>query len=379
MALFGSSQSASFQCNYSTGSWGPLKAIYYCSVQNVVSISSVDAAQIDDISGTHKAGYNNDNVEYINVYDKGQIHHFPKGINKFFKNLKGICIGRNGLKEVHHSYYNQLEILEENLFEFNPNLEEIHLNSNKISHINPNVLDKLTKLKTLHLDSNTCINMIASNNPTEFQKIIKAAKDQCINSDYLNLAQKVKNIKIESKNLNSENFKEKLENLENEIKNSKFPNFFQEILQDLKSAQIKKAQDELTTITTPKTITMTTKAITITTEAPKEPEISKFETCSALESKLTKIENKLEENEQKANQTDQKITELDEKVSKLSKDMSTILKDIESANNQNFAAIMKFIENLDKKIEEKLSEIDDAQKKLMNKIHKFNPKATIIR
>jgi uncharacterized protein YoxC len=65
---------------------------------------------------------------------------------------------------------------------------------------------------------------------------------------------------------------------------------------------------------------------------------------------------------------------MDEKISKLTKDMSTTLKDIESANSDNFAAIMKFIENIDKKmeaIEEKLVGMDTYQKNLMDKINKI--------
>jgi len=349
--------------------WGIIGTIYRCNVQNSLNITTLDEAYFDNISGTHLAGFNNDNIEGFYIESKGQIHYFPRGLNKFFKNLKGIYISNTGLKEIHQSdlkdfpnlmelylLSSHLEILEENLFEFNPNLYYIHLGTNRISHIDPNVFDKLSKLKYLYLGTNICIHMNAENNPTEVQNVIKTAKAQCINSDYLKLEQQVRNLEMELKSLNLENFEEKLEKLENEITNSKFLNTFYRRLQDLKAAQIKEA---------------------------KEHKIAKIIESNAkkmdrLESKLIEIGSKLEENEetvsqvsQKISSSDQKIAEIDEKVSKLSKDMSTTLKDIESANNQNFAAIMKFIENIDKKIEEKLSQIDDAQKKLMNKIHKI--------
>jgi len=363
LALFGSSQSASFECEYKTSGWGTLGTVYHCYIQNSVSITSLDAAQVDSISGAHKAGYNNDNVDALS-FVKGQIYYVPRGITKFFKNLIGLQFTSTGLKEIHHSdlkdfpkllnlvlHTSNLEILEKNLFEFNPSLEWIYLDFNKISHIDPNVFNKLGKLKALYLFSNSCINMRADN-PTEINNVIRTAQTQCKNSDYSNLEQQVKFLEIESIFLNSENLKEKLEELENEIKSSKFSNTFHRRLQDLKAAQTKKAQDEATT----------------TTEAPK------FETCSALGLKVEEIGanmNDLISGSKSLNKTDQKVTEMDEKISKLNKDMSTTLKDIESTNNQNFAAIMKFIENLDKKIEEKLSGIDDAQKKLMNKIHKI--------
>jgi len=254
LALFGSSQSASFECKYKISAWGTIGTIYWCDVQNAVNITSLDAAQVD---GTHQAGYNNDNVEALNLNCKGQLHYFPRGFNKFFKNLKAISIYNCSQKEIHksdlkefpklmnfHMPYNNLEILEENLFEFNPKLEAIDLDYNKISHINPNVFDKLTNLRNFHLESNTCINMGASNNPTAVQNVIKAAKTQCMNSEYSDLTQKIQSLQNESKNLNLEIFKEKLKNLENEIKNSKFTNFFQNKLQDFNAVLMEKARNE---------------------------------------------------------------------------------------------------------------------------------------
>ncbi|XP_070504107.1 adhesin Ata autotransporter-like [Chironomus tepperi] len=290
LALPGSSQSTSFDCQYVSARWGSLGTIYRCDVQNSVRITSTDTAQIDAVTGTHLAGYNNDNVEGIQVHSKGQIHFFPRGLNKIFKNLKAIFIYTTGLKEVHQSDLkdfpnlkhlsltkNSLEILEKDLFEFNPNLENIYLNSNKISHIDPNVFDKLTNLKTLYLSSNACIDMTAENNPTSVQNIIKTAKNQCTNSDYSNLEQSVKNFEAESSALSSEQFKEKLEKLENEVKNSKFPIFFRDKLLGIRADQVKKAQQEA------KTPTTTTEPTTTTAKR------SKLETCSALESKVDKM------------------------------------------------------------------------------------------
>jgi len=256
LTLFGPTQSAYFECQYSSSSWGSLGTIYYCDVKNAVNITSNNAAHVDDISGKHKHGQNNDNVEAFSV-TVGQVHYFPHDLSKFFKNLKGIQIGSTGLKVIHqhdlkdflnlknlYLWSSDLEILEENLFEFNKNLELIYLSSNKISHIDPNVFDKLTNLRNLRLDSNTCINMGASNNPTEVQNVIKTAKAQCTSWDFSDLKQKIQNLKNESKNLNLEDFRAKLENLEFQIKNSSFPNFFQEKLQFLKLVLFEKEKKD---------------------------------------------------------------------------------------------------------------------------------------
>jgi len=394
MALLSSSQSAYFQCNYYTGSWGSLGTLYQCGVQNSVSITSLDAAQVDYICGEHPAGYNNDNVEAFDVY-RGQIHYFPRGLNKFFKNLKGIQIGSTGLKEVHqsdlkdlpklmnlHLHTSNSEILEKNLFEFNPNLDYIYLNSNKISHIDPNIFDKLTILRKLYLNSNTCINMRADN-PTEINNVIRTAQSQCSNSDYSNLELKVKNLEIESKNLNSENFKEKLENLENEIKNSKFPNFFQQKLQDLKADQVKKAQET----TTQKPTTMTTTATTTTTEAPKKPEVNSFETCSALESKIDKIAANLMDiliqtgnrsnNEQSKDQFNENFSNLDKKFTKLS---GTVAKVDENVANLK-EVIMSFHKATSTNVKDEPAESSKMKTgifKISEKIEKFDIKLEIL-
>jgi len=254
LALFGSTQSATFQCNYFiSGGWGSLGKIYVCFVQNSIYITSLDTAHVDFIFGKHQADYNNDNVDAISVYYKSKVHYFPRGLNKIFKNLKGIEIQSTGLKEIHQSdlrdlpklmnlylWNSNLEIIEENLFEFNPNLESIFLPYNRISHINPNVFDNLFKLKYLYLGSNTCINMKAENNSAAVQNVIKTAQAQCTNLDYSNLEQKVKYLEIGAKILNSSDLKKELENLKNEIKNSTFPNFFQEKLQSLNATVIEK-------------------------------------------------------------------------------------------------------------------------------------------
>jgi len=151
------------------------------------------------------------------------------------------------------------------------------------------VFSNLIKLKYLYLGSNTCINLVASNNSTLVQEIIKTAKAKCTNSDYSNLEQKVKNLQTESKNLNSENFKREIENLENEIKNSKYSNFFQENLKELKAGLVEKKKLEFLD------------AITAIVKN------SSIEMCSALESKVDDLNNKLMVQDIKISRIEQKL------------------------------------------------------------------------
>ncbi|XP_070505224.1 paramyosin-like [Chironomus tepperi] len=369
---FGTSQAVSFDCQYISGSWSGLGTAYYCSVQNSVSITSPDAAQVDSVTGTHLAGHNNDNVEGFSVYNKGQVHYFPRGLDKIFKNLIGIQIAYAGLKEIHQSdlkdlpklrnlflYGSSLEILEANLFKFNPNLDYIYLKSNKISHIDPNVFDKLTKLKDMNLDANTCISMSASDSQTAVQNIIKTASTRCINSDYSNLEHKVRNLEAASSNLDSEQFKENLEKLENEVKNSKFPNFFQIELQDLKAEQAKKAQEEHFSALVSKACRLSitdnlTNLMTLATNGTDSKQ------CAALQDKINENFTKMSQN----------IAKIDEKLSgtaaQINNSQCDALKD----------DLRKHIEDMDTKLEILDENGQNTKTAMLREIQKIKNAAT---
>lgn len=73
-------------------------------------------------------------------------------------------------------------MLEEGLFDFNPQLAVIWLESNKISQIHPNIFDNLSKLTDLWFTSNTCINMSAQNT-AEVKEFIKVMRVNCSGLD----------------------------------------------------------------------------------------------------------------------------------------------------------------------------------------------------
>ena len=213
--------------------------MYRCLVQSAV-IDTPGKAIIDSVSGKHLVGRSND-VEICFHIDQKEVYYFPSGLEKIYKNLAGICFFYGPLKEIHQSDLKpytkliflqiaetQIEILEDGLFDFNPNLEYIALSGNKIFHIGVNVFDSLSKLGTLYLDRNSCINMQVKNDRSFVLDIIKATKNQCMSSDFTNLNEELKNLDNESKSLNWDTFlifKTKRENLESKIKESKFAEF----------------------------------------------------------------------------------------------------------------------------------------------------------
>ncbi|KAL7012044.1 hypothetical protein ACKWTF_014595 [Chironomus riparius] len=185
------SASTSIECSYKTRDWNIVQNVYHCSVNKNPSITTQESAAITSISGTHQSGKTNSDVGGFYAYSR-TINYFPRGLETFYDNIKIIQIYDCNLKEVHQEdlkpfpnlvelylLFNDLEVLEEGLFDFNPDLHYIGLNYNKIVYIGLNVFDHLTKLRDLSLHSNLCISKKAKNSISEVKNVIQAVKSQC--------------------------------------------------------------------------------------------------------------------------------------------------------------------------------------------------------
>lgn len=185
-------------CGYYNHSWGaPIGYIYYCAPRNLYSITSRSNAVVESIAGNHLSEKTNDDVQGFSTGSK-ITNYFPKGLEKFFKNLKMISITSGHLKEVHQSdllvfpdliaaylQINDIEVIEEGLFFYNPKLMVVDLSVNKIARIHPQVFDELVELVTLGLISNRCINVQSRNNRYETEKIIDEVKFRCNSNEVL--------------------------------------------------------------------------------------------------------------------------------------------------------------------------------------------------
>jgi len=212
-------------------------SLYQCWVRNNPVILTQESAQISTVGGTHEDSKWNDDVLDFHAQSK-TIKFFPKGLEKFFKNLKLIQILACQLQEIHQSDLkvfpnltylylnsNDIEVIEEGLFDFNPNLEYIEFYESEIIHIDPNVLDNLTKLRTFLFRDYSCIKHNIENSKENVQKALKVARPKCTNSDFVSLENQIKNLEIESKTLKFEDFNTNLETFQKILKNSKFSKF----------------------------------------------------------------------------------------------------------------------------------------------------------
>ncbi|CAG9810122.1 unnamed protein product [Chironomus riparius] len=212
-AIYESSRSADIKCQFGdTGGFAVVGMAYLCTFYNA-NISSEESAKINNVTGRHENLKTHDDV--LGFYSTGNqvINYFPQGLDKFFINIKTIALYSSNLKEIHQAdlkpfpkliylnlYANDLEILEEGLLDFNPDLKVVGFQQNKLFHIDSNVFDGLKKLSYLWLVHVPCISKNAMTS-IEVQASIATIKDKCTSSEFTSLNLKITNLENKSKTL----------------------------------------------------------------------------------------------------------------------------------------------------------------------------------
>lgn len=250
LSLSITSSSSNIECKYGNNNYFKIGDIYHCKVISSLSITTPESAQIGVITGAHSTSKTNDDVHGLQIYGN-TVELFPRGIEKFFKNLKAITLGSCKIKEIYQTDLkpfpkitylyiptSEIEVLEEGLFEFNTELQVLGVEGTKVTHIDPNIFDHLIKLDHFWFQQVPCADtkyIYSSRSAVEVA--ITNVKTRCINSEYSELDVKIKDLESEAKSLSSEKFKEKLANLEKTFKASKFFKFrpLKERFENLKS------------------------------------------------------------------------------------------------------------------------------------------------
>jgi len=205
-------------CDYNLQEFYAVGEVYRCEVSNNLNIYSPESAEIVAVNGAHMSGKSNNDEIYFHAADK-HIEYFPRGLEKFFTKLTGILIWRSKLREIHQddlkSYTklkylnlgeNNIEVINDGLFDYQPDIEVFTCGSCKIFHISPTVFDNLHILATLYLGGNKCTSKHSTNNRTGVLEVIKSVKYTCINPSLLKLNEKLKNLEDDYINLNSKEF-----------------------------------------------------------------------------------------------------------------------------------------------------------------------------
>lgn len=215
-------------CKFTNHRWHTVGMRYTCWVKNIVILSEQNRI-ITGTSGIHIAANTDYDVKGV-VVENSIVQHFPSNIMSFFPNVNSIYFHGSKMKGIHqndlrpfgyklmllHITESEIDVLEKNLFEFNPNLKFLAF-SNQIKYVDANIFENLPRLITLLMPSNKCVNENADNNRENVLKLILKIKDQCFDN-YMRLWQ--------YQYLESEKFKliEEIDNFKNENVNLKIQN-----------------------------------------------------------------------------------------------------------------------------------------------------------
>lgn len=338
-------------CDFKTSNYDGLGSVYICSARNDLNILSKDVALIESASGNHINSKQNINVMVFEA-DNKKTEYFPKGLEKIFENLKGIYIGKGRLKELQKSDFagytellylelenNDIQFLEDGVFDYIPNILTIWLLNVKIIHIGENVFQNLNNLRFLGFVQNTCVNVKTMDYQAYSYNTLQTLKNNCFNQDFAKFSIKLKNLEENSKTIKRDNFyifTLTLEKLEKEFKNSRFSylNSIKERFHNLK-------------FVTPESIA-----------SQGSCKVSKIEELEA--SLKVAVTNTLDDNLKQFQQTSCAI--IDERITSYNSDL-----------DQSFSDLIKKLKNTDKNIEgmnnmwEKLVDFPTVVSKRMGK------------
>lgn len=159
--------SVEITCAYQKTSWVYIGDHYQCEVI-VIHVDEPNEV-VEAINGTHMAGMTFDDVRSIYITDK-ILRFFPKGFEKFFKNIESIQIYNSKLRSITkedlrpfpmlkdiYLQMNRIAVLGADLFHFNPELKRMFFDYNRIRVISPDIFDPIDDLDSFHFNGNICI------------------------------------------------------------------------------------------------------------------------------------------------------------------------------------------------------------------------------
>lgn len=189
------------ECNYTIKIKKILGKSYSCETKNNLDITSSELSVISSVNGTHEKGKTLNDVSTFGAKNKN-ILNFPKDLEKFFKKLERIRISDGRMKEICADDLmpfpllkelslkdNDIEVIEDGTFAYNPMLEYINFEDNKIVHFGENVFDHLS-MKLMYLTGNICIDFSTSDS-NDVPEVIRKIKVNCTNMEFLGLEQRL--------------------------------------------------------------------------------------------------------------------------------------------------------------------------------------------
>ena len=220
------------ECIFEIRDFATVGRQYTCVVQNDLNIIEPNVT-ISFASGTHASNETSNSVTALWIENKN-TEYLASNIGEIFPNLIALRVKDGRLKELHKDDLmsmpklkylnldnNDVAVLDDDVFEYNPQLELLWLSLNKIIKIGENLADGFKKLVSLDLTKNVCV----SKRFSKLQSVHVIPSDKHLNSVYHTLTEIMHNCSnfkdiIFETNLRTENQDHPDVNIyENQIKN----------------------------------------------------------------------------------------------------------------------------------------------------------------
>lgn len=173
---------------------------YTCFAKSSFEVNSKNDRTIDDVVGTHMDGKSNADVVAFGSKDH-TIKFFPKGLEKFFPKLQVIDIENSELQEITsedlaplgnnlktlYIANNEIEDIEHNTFQLNPELVSVSLKGNHVKYVGPGAFTKLANLAVLQFDDNICYSDSVHDNAEKVNIFAHEIEKECTRNNEKNI------------------------------------------------------------------------------------------------------------------------------------------------------------------------------------------------
>lgn len=188
LQTFVSCYAVNVQCDFKFENWAVIERVYECKLHDLEI--TLKNQTIGRVSGDHAKDNNHNTVHALHIFGQ-KCFYFPQNFRNFFGNLEGLLIAYCGLKRISNTELqqfpklqillmpnNHLEVLEKDLFKFNPRIKALVLNHNKIKHIAHGILSPMKSLAKIFLYKNYCIDNVAVN-PIQMDELVTEMIEHC--------------------------------------------------------------------------------------------------------------------------------------------------------------------------------------------------------
>lgn len=178
--------------DYESDHHEPFLGKTYSCMDATFSPSCDSSPNIVGVSKNHMPGKTNEDVQMFVITTNQIIPRLPKNLDKFFPNLVAFSLPFIGLEEITsedlrfpklrflYLGHNNLKSLDGDLFKYNPMLEFVAFDWNRVANVGSGLLDSLYKLRIIYVNRNVCSTIVYSPGKTNHvNDAKKELKEKC--------------------------------------------------------------------------------------------------------------------------------------------------------------------------------------------------------